>query len=235
MMRMISVFGLVGALLAGTDVGLAFDGRAVLNPQLRAYVGNRELEFEQIPAERKRQLEKVAAYVMERLAANEPARLTFICTHNSRRSHFAQLWSAAAAVHYGIRNVETFSGGTEATAFNPRAVAALERAGFDIERQSGIANPRYSAAFANGVQPQICFSKVYNEAPNPTNDFCAVMTCSQADEACPVVNGASLRMAIPYKDPKISDGTAEESQVYDERCAQIAREMLYLFGRVKVE
>jgi DNA gyrase inhibitor GyrI len=58
------------------------------------------------------------------------------------------------------------------------------------------------------------------------------MTCSDADEACPFVPGTSLRVAIPYEDPKKADGTPDEELRYDERCRQIAREMLYMLSRV---
>lgn len=44
---------------------------------------------------------------------------------------------------------------------------------------------------------------------------------------------ADLRVGIPYDDPKAADGTPEESARYDERCKQIATEMLYLFSRVE--
>jgi arsenate reductase (thioredoxin) len=86
---------------------------------------------------------------------------------------------------------------------------------------------------AAGAEPQICFSKVFDQAPNPTCDFCVVMTCAHADQACPVVPGASLRVATTYDDPKAFDGAPEEAAKYSERCAQIAREMLYLFSQVK--
>jgi len=58
------------------------------------------------------------------------------------------------------------------------------------------------------------------------------MTCSDADEACPFVAGAELRVPIRYDDPKAADGTPAETSAYDERCLQIATEMLYLFSRV---
>jgi hypothetical protein len=80
-----------------------------------------------------------------------------------------------------------------------------------------------------------CFSKVYSEPPNPKSGYCAVMTCLQADQACPVVAGAALRVALPYDDPKAYDGTAAESARYDERCRQISREMLYVFRLVRAE
>ena len=59
------------------------------------------------------------------------------------------------------------------------------------------------------------------------------MTCSDADQNCPVVLGAEKRISLPYVDPKISDGTPEESKVYDERCLQIAIEQLYVFSKIK--
>ncbi len=164
--------------------------------------------------------------------AGQTARLTFICTHNSRRSHLAQIWAQAAAAHYGVPHVATFSGGTESTAFNPRAVAALKRAGFDIPEPEAAPNTRYRVAFSEGAEPLVCFSKVYTDAPKPAGEFCAVMTCSDADENCPMVAGAAARFAIPYDDPKAFDGTPQETEKYDERCRQIAREMLYLMSRV---
>jgi len=80
--------------------------------------------------------------------------------------------------------------------------------------------------------PQVCFSKAYGDAPNPGTGYCAVMTCSQADDACPLVMGCDLRMPIRYEDPKVADDTELETQRYDERCAQICGEMLYMMSLV---
>jgi arsenate reductase (thioredoxin) len=205
----------------------------MLNGRLRKYLDDRKAEFNQIPFERKEALQQVSQYVRRSVAAGEQARLTFICTHNSRRSHMGQLWAAASAAYYEVGNVETFSGGTEATAFNPRAVAALERAGFEIEKGTEKQNPRYRVRLLSQGPDQVCFSKVYYADPNPKKDYCAVMTCAQADKNCPMVRGASLRVSIPYEDPKSADGTPVETATYDERCAQIARETLYIFSLVK--
>ena len=59
------------------------------------------------------------------------------------------------------------------------------------------------------------------------------MTCSQADKACPIVVGGDSRIAISYEDPKVSDGTLSEAAVYDQSCAEIAREMLYVMSLVR--
>jgi len=201
-------------------------------PAVEQYLQARLQEFDQIPGERQGQLRKISLYVKSQIEAGRPARLTFVCTHNSRRSHMSQIWAAVAARHAGIDGVETFSGGTEATAFNPRAVAAFERAGLKVEKGEGEKNPRYSVRFEDSEHPLVCFSKVYSDPPNPKEGFCAIMTCSQADQSCPNVTGSTLRVAIPYEDPKVSDGSPEEAATYDERCAQISREMLYLFSQV---
>ena len=119
---------------------------------------------------------------------------------------------------------------------NSRVVDSLRRTGFSIDtsdsEQSAPENPRYAVAYAIERDPLVCFSKVYDEKPNPTADFCAIMTCSSADEACPIVPGCDLRLPIRYQDPKASDGTPEESAVYDERSEQICREMLYMAQRI---
>lgn len=196
------------------------------------YLAAREAEIDQIPADRREALARVAQFVKKRRAAGRPARLLFICTHNSRRSHMAELWARAAAARHGVDGVQTFSGGTEATAFNPRAVAALERAGLEIEPTTAGDNPRYAVRYATDAPPAVAYSKVYDADGNPTADFAAIMTCSQADESCPLVRGAASRIAIPYEDPKAFDGTPRESRAYDERSAQIAREMLYVFSRL---
>ena len=207
--------------------------RAAMFPAVDKYIASRVAEFEQIPSERKAQLQKLSLYIQGRVKAGEPARLTFICTHNSRRSHLSQIWAAAAAAHYGVSGVETFSGGTEATAFNPRAIAAVARAGFQVQALDESRNPRQAVRFREASDALVCFSKVYDEVPNPQSEFCAVLTCSDADKSCPNVRGASLRVAIPYEDPKVADNTQGEAAKYDERCEQIAREMLYVFSQVE--
>lgn len=203
-----------------------------LYPDLAAYVSEVQAEADMIPAERKAELAQLGDWIRSRVHTGEPANVVFICTHNSRRSHIAQIWAQTADHAHGVSGVETYSGGTEATAFNPRAVAALERAGFRIEAQGEGSNPRYIVRVSDDEEPMECFSKVYDQPPNPTDGFCAIMTCSAADEGCPVVFGATERIAIRYDDPKDFDGTALEQQKYDERCRQIAREMLYAISLV---
>ncbi|MEM7706412.1 MAG: protein-tyrosine-phosphatase [Pseudomonadota bacterium] len=203
-------------------------------PAIDSYVATSLEQVDEIPADRKRQLKKIALYIQTRVKSDLPVNLTYICTHNSRRSHMSQLWAQTAAEYYGVPAVKTFSGGTEATAFNPRAVAALKRAGFQIEQGPEVSNPIYQVRSGQAKEPMTAFSKKYMHESNPQSDYCAVMTCSDADKNCPTVEGASFRVAIPYEDPKAFDGTEREAAAYDERCRQISREMLWLFSQVNV-
>jgi arsenate reductase len=118
------------------------------------------------------------------------------------------------------------------TAFHKNAVAAMERAGFDVDAPGGD-NPHYLVRFAPDGPTLECFSKAFDDPMNPSVDFAAVMTCSDADAACPFVPGASARFRITYDDPKVADGAPDERATYDSRCLQIATEMLYAFSRVR--
>ena len=185
-----------------------------------------DLEFKRI-----QQLEPLSLYIFNKISQGEAAALNFICTHNSRRSHLGQIWLQMAAAYYEIDLVLAYSGGTEETAFNPRTVAALQRAGFAVEAGTG-ENPRYKISSSLGNLHLVSFSKKYDHLENPKKEFCAVMTCSEADEACPVIFGADLRMKLLYEDPKSADGTDHERTAYDARCFQIATEMFYVMKQV---
>lgn len=197
---------------------------------LKDYIEHAIKDFDKIPTDRKDQLKKIALYIQTELKAEKKANLIFICTHNSRRSHMGQLWAYAAANYYGIKGIASFSGGTETTAFHPNAIKSLTKAGFLITKKAEGTNPKYDVKYANDELAVTLFSKKYMDAPNPTSRFAAIMTCSQADEACPLVQGASIKIAIPYEDPKKADGKPNQDEVYDERCKQIATEILYVFS-----
>jgi len=202
-------------------------------PSLQPVIAKVTQEFDQIPAERQKALKKTALFIRSKVQAKEEPKLTFICTHNSRRSHLTQIWAQTAASYYDVPGVKTFSGGTEATACNERTVAALKRAGFDITNSTPEEkNPVYLVKYSPAAEPLRAFSKVYTEGGNPKTGFAAILTCDNADKNCPVVFGSALRVPIPYVDPKVSDGTDKEAATYDERSRQIAREMFFLMKQV---
>ncbi|MBN8693491.1 MAG: protein-tyrosine-phosphatase [Bacteroidetes bacterium] len=200
---------------------------------IKTYCDDLESSFEEISSDRKSLLSKIATYILEKRSENKTINLIYVCTHNSRRSHFGQVWAQVAADYYQIENVSTFSGGTEATAFNPNAINALKRVGFKIETTDSSLNPHYEVYFSEKTKPIECFSKVYNDSVNPQNNFAAIMTCSDAEENCPFIPGVELRIGTTYDDPKAFDNTPLQDAKYDERCRQIALETLFVFSLVR--
>jgi protein-tyrosine-phosphatase len=184
-----------------------------------------------IDTERRKLLSELATYIRLRHKLGQPVHLIFICTHNSRRSHLAQAWAQAAAAYYGLSNIHCYSGGTEVTAFNPNAVRALSDSGFSIQQFTAGDNPTYKIIAGEDVSWN-AYSKVYDDPSHPATAFAAIMTCSEADAACPAVAGADARFPVRYNDPKVADGTPQETATYAARADEIGREMLFVMKGV---
>ena len=183
-----------------------------------------------ISNERKKKLAELVEYIQSKRNSDQEVHLNFICTHNSRRSQFAQFWAKVAANYYSIP-MQSYSGGVEVTAFNPRAVETIRQYGFRIE-SSGAANPVYDVYYSDSIPPLKMFSKLFDDEVNPNHAFAAVMTCSDADENCPFIPGTERRIALNYEDPKEYDGSPQEVEMYDLRSRQIASELFYVFSKI---
>lgn len=207
-----------------------------MNPMfeaVRLHCGQLEQEFDLIPEPRKEKLLSLSHYIKRKLDANQTPKLVVICTHNSRRSHLGQIWLALGADYYQLPEIQTFSGGTEATAFNLQAVEAFRRIGLEISTQeSESSNPSYEVIWKTGMTPYRAFSKKYNDPPNPTENFAAIMVCSEADAECPIVSGCDFRLALPYADPKKFDGTDAVADKYEATLNEIGREILFALSLV---
>lgn len=183
-----------------------------------------------VPANRKSILQPLIQAVQQKLNKGEAVNLNFICTHNSRRSQLAQVWAEVATTYFDL-DVYAYSGGVEVTAFNERAIASLERMGFEV-MASPAENPIYNITFTEEVEPIMAFSKLYDDETNEIEQFLAVMTCTDADDNCPHIPQAEQRIAVRYEDPKKFDNTPSEAKMYDQRSLQIASEMFYVFGQL---
>lgn len=211
-------------------------GAANMNTQTSSLFTEIQQTLSSLPnvsEERKQVLQPLVSYIQEKLSNKEVINLNFICTHNSRRSHLSQVWAQTMAFYYQIPNVLSYSGGTEATAMNATVVDTLAGNGFRIQQLSEGTNSIYAIKYAENTSSIIGFSKKYDDTFNPTSAFCAIMTCSQADEGCPFIAGADKRIPVTYEDPKLYDGTSSEKEKYLERSLQIAAEMHYVFSTVK--
>ena len=184
-----------------------------------------------IAQERREILQVLIDYIQSKKNAKAPIQLNFICTHNSRRSQFAQVWASVAAHAFKIETT-CLSGGVEVTAFNDRAVNSLKRMGFGITSNDG-ENPKYEIEYALRTDKLVMFSKLFDDEVNQVENFAAVMTCDHADENCPFIPGTEKRISVQYIDPKAFDNTSEEAERYDERSFQIASEMFFVFSKIQ--
>lgn len=192
----------------------------------------KDVKHEIISEERKAVLQPLTDFIQSKVSNHQEIRLNFICTHNSRRSHLAQVWAQTMAYHFNIQNVHCYSGGTETTALFPMVAETLKNSGFKIKMLSENSNPVYSIKYADNEHPIIGFSKKNDDDFNPKSEFAAIMTCSQANEACPFVPGAEKRIPITFEDPKAFDNTPQQTEKYSEKSMQIAIELFYVFSQI---
>jgi len=186
-----------------------------------------------IPEKRKPALKQLASHIRESITAFGEAKVTAVCTHNSRRSQLMEILLRFAAERQGLQNIHTYSGGTEGTAFNHRSVAALRHFGFQLPEREPGKNPVYVLAYGDSnYKDQLFFSKKYDDSYNPQQEFIAVMVCTEADADCPIVHGAFKRLSLPYVDPKVADDSPKESQSYREKVLEIGREMVYVLAQL---
>lgn len=227
-----SSFLVVFSFAAGLSVAFGENRSERLIEPLRPFASQVDAAIRKLPESRRALLDRAVGFIGKELGEGGEVDLTFICTHNSRRSHLSQIWAQVGAHYYAVGTVRTFSGGTESTACNIRTVRALRRAGLSVVATTQGGNPRYLVQYSESEPPIEAYSKVYNVDGNPRKGFAAVMCCADADERCPDVDGAEFRLALDYVDPKVSDGTPAEAATYDERSVQIATEMFYIMSQV---
>lgn len=185
----------------------------------------------EISDNRKVLLTKITDSIVAMLNDKKTVNINFICTHNSRRSQLGQVWGFFAVDYFKLSNINTFSGGTEVTAFHRNTVKTLKQVGFtfnvtDFSHQ----NPVYAIDF--GTDKKLAgFSKQYHNSVNKT-PFIAVTTCDSADANCPFIPEAIGRFHMPFVDPKISDGTERQDETYLVTNKQIAGELFFVFSEV---
>lgn len=186
-----------------------------------------------ITDDRKKLLVLISDIIFDEYLEREKINLTFICTHNSRRSQFAQVWSFFAIEYFSLKNMFTYSGGTETTSFHRNTVKCLQKTGFtfsvvDFSHQ----NPRYLISFEGTKKSILGFSKVFDH-PQNSYPFIAITTCNSADQNCPFIPDAIERFHLPYTDPKASDNTDLTEETYLKTSKQIAGELYFIFNEIK--
>ena len=223
------------------------DSRRRLLPKVAAHADLLTTSFDLIDEPHRAAGEALADWIVRDHKPGRPIHVTVICTGNSRRSILGATMGNVAAAYYGLPEIRFHSGGTAPSAFNPRTIAALREIGVEVEPtgdqaprgEPSTTNPVYRVrwgrpgASSDPASEADEFSKTYFDKSNPQGGFAALMVCGEADEGCPLVKGASLRVSMPYLDPKIYDGSAYESAKYAERRDDMARLMLSVMMRAR--
>jgi arsenate reductase len=195
-----------------------------MNADLMYYV--QSLDSNSIDNQRKEMLLALAKLIKQH-GVNE---IVFVCTHNSRRSQFAQVWMAVAVEYYKLK-FKIYSAGTEATACFSETLNALQKAGFRLKGANDL-NLAMRLLWNEGISYVIIFSKTLSKIEFTTQNFAAIMTCSDADKNCPIIPNASIRFPLTYKDPKEFDNTNQMSKAYEDTCRLIATELFYLCHKI---
>lgn len=198
-----------------------------MNETLRQLCASLVEELDQIPEERKQILQEIKTYIHSK--EREQIQLISVCTHNSRRSHFGQVGSMLAATYFGKTSVYTYSAGTETTAVHPNTITALKEIGCEVSiLKNDTNNPTYRVSLSSDLTTD-CFSKTIDHPTLPKQNFVAIMTCTDAEQNCPFLPGADLRISTPYSDPKSHDNTPQALEKYVEKMRGILREWLFVF------
>ena len=183
---------------------------------------------------RKKELLKLIDYINNKINLDKGININFICTHNSRRSIFSQIWAKVFSDYYGLQKVKTFSGGTEYSYVSPNVIKTLSSYGFIINKLDQKKNSNYEIAYSSNKNKILIFSKKYDEISNPKKNFIAVMTCLSAIEKCPFVFGSEKIISLSYDDPKKYDNLTEPINMYLNISNQIATDMNFVFSNLKI-
>jgi arsenate reductase (thioredoxin) len=207
--------------------------RKDLNEKTRLHADLLTTQSDLIEEIHRERAEQLVAWIVKNYESSKPLGIICICTRNTRRSMLSSTMGNIAATYYGLINIRFYCGGTDPDAINPRTIATLKEIGLEINKSGkeapsgsmGNPNPIYHVQWGKGMTT-LEFSKKYTIAQNPQEGFAAILVCSEADASCPNVTGASVRIYVPYLDPKAFDGAPFEAAKYAERRDDIGRFML---------
>lgn len=207
--------------------------RKDMNEKTRLHGDLLTTQFDLVEDGHRKAVDELADWIVRSYKPGRPLGVVTICTGNTRRSALSAAMGNVAAAYYGLPEVRFSSGGLDPDAINPRTVATLREIGVEVEPtdreaprgKAGHPNPVYRVRWGKGLETEE-FSKKYTDARNPQDGFAAILVCTEADAACPMVKGAAVRIPVPFLDPKSFDGAAFEAAKYAERRDDIGRFML---------
>jgi protein-tyrosine-phosphatase len=138
-----------------------------------------------------------------------PARILFLCTHNSARSQIAE----ALLRHLGGDAVEVYSAGTQPSRVHPGAVVVLQEQGVDTSFLS---------------------SKHLEHFIGQSFDF-VITVCDNAREACPIFPGHPERIHWSFPDPSAASDPDEQRQAFAHTFVEMEKRLKILLILIQRE
>src|SRR5688572_17542862 len=118
--------------------------------------------------------------------ADAPARVLFLCTHNSARSQMAE----GLLRNFGGDLVEVFSAGSEPTSIHPLAVKVMAKTGIDLSQHR---------------------AKHLDEFAGRTFDY-VITVCDRVREVCPVFPNDPQQIHWSFPDPAAIEGDLQNQE-----------------------
>ena len=129
--------------------------------------------------------------------------IVFVCTHNSRRSIYCEVWGKIIANKYS-KNINFYSAGTKKTSVYGEVIKSFSRLGIK--------------------------SKTLEEIQ--LDKFICIFTCSKAERSCPIDTRSIVNIPLLFDDPKKFDGLKNERIEYQKTCSQIAEKINFILKRI---
>jgi protein-tyrosine-phosphatase len=140
--------------------------------------------------------------------AHDPARILFLCTHNSARSQMAE----GILRHLGAGRVAAFSAGSHPAVVHPEAVRVLAAIGIDISQQ----RPKHLDEFANQSFDYI------------------ITVCDRVREICPRFPNDPQQIHWSFPDPAAIEDDSARKHAFQQIAQQLvtrSRNLLTLIDR----
>ena len=135
--------------------------------------------------------------------SESPARVLFLCTHNSARSQMAE----GILRELGHNKVEVFSAGTEPSGIHPLTIKVMYGRGIDLSTHR---------------------SKHLEEYSGQEFDY-VVTVCDRAREVCPIFPGEPEHIHWSFADPAAIEGELKaQERVFEDTARQLTIRIQYL-------
>lgn len=195
---------------------------------LKISIEDWNLPFNSFSKKRLKILDQLMVYLKELVAKKLELNVIFVCTHNSRRSQFAQFWLDTFLHNFGIENYNIFSAGTVETEVHKNVISVIEHYGFTVTKDSEINNKKYKIALGKGYEINLFSKEITSVLEAGLGSFVLIFVCDSAYENCPFVIENQKHFSLTFEDPGRYDEDLNALEYYQKCAYKIAAEMHYL-------